>query len=135
MAADAPRSYVCTCGHLLSAHVLYRDQLSPSGPYHWGRCTLAGCACMAAVNETGTIAEAPQPEGRPGPEWAQRQRADIRAAVGRTIAAARRHGEPWVDWLDKRARGEHDHDATRSDGTPAACPAPGCDARRDQRTE
>lgn len=46
------------------------------------------------------------------------------------LARARMRRAPWLVWLEKRWRGEHDHDCLTEDGKPAACPVAGCDARR-----
>lgn len=122
------RSYVCLCGHAIGAHVLYRDQLAPGTPYHWGGCTVDGCGCRAAINETGSIVEMARTEARVEPEHVLRDRAKLREELARSIAWHRQRGEDWVGWLDKRRRLEHDHGAVRVDGTAAACPVPGCDA-------
>lgn len=66
-------------------------------------------------------------------EYAEAKRVERRRLLEELLAELRyrRHRkEPWIDWLDKRRRGEHDHQAVREDGSPAACPVPGCDARR-----
>ncbi len=54
-------------------------------------------------------------------------------ALPRALATLRAtRGEPWAQWVRKRARGEHDHAAVRRNGERAACPVWGCRAVEDE---
>lgn len=66
-------------------------------------------------------------------EWKERQQEERRAilaALLRELEAARRRGDPWYQWVERRHRGEHLHGATDEKGRLIACPAPGCDHGR-----
>lgn len=47
-------------------------------------------------------------------------------AIDNARRALARVSEREREWIAKRQRGEHDHAATRSDGTRAACPVWSC---------
>jgi hypothetical protein len=73
-----------------------------------------------------------QLELNPG-DYQEAQKRERRALLEQLTAALDRafsREEPWYMWVLARRNGEHQHDLQRDDGTPIACPVPGCDARR-----
>jgi hypothetical protein len=57
-----------------------------------------------------------------------KERAQWQAAreLTRLLERARRRGDEWYLWVERRERRQHAHDMRRADGKPAACPVPGC---------
>ena len=56
----------------------------------------------------------------------KRERQRILVELQQLLDRAAAREAPWYMWLLWRRDGVHRHDLTRDDGTPVACPVPGC---------
>lgn len=60
----------------------------------------------------------------------RRERQGILVELQQLLDRAAAREAPWYQWILWRRDRVHHHDLVRDDGTPVACPFPGCDAVR-----